>query len=423
MKYIYLLLIVFSLGSPRGAAQEMTFHGEGYEQALLKAKQENKPVFVDFFATWCGPCKQLEKTVFVDPEVKAYYDRHFVCVRVDVDKEPKLAQKYRIQSIPALIFLNSKGKELRRVTSLISKERFLHIGQEIMGDRPTYPELYKQYCDGKKDVVLMQTLLLEAPAYVSEVGGSEGMKWKDRASKIFQDYLSLKGLDQMINNADFQIIMLFQENAKRNDPVLNFVNEHHEEFEKVIEPHVVWEFILSQQNGLINSLARNGDMAYMEELKRITGDMQYIYSKIKHAKLSVYDAMKNQADGNYALYAEKDESKFLDLKEAYFQQVGELLSFSDYQDAIQELVAARNGVLKPKSYERCLIWLDRASQLNLQPREQLDVSCLMGNCFRGLDNIGKARACFNQAYVLAMQLNDARMQAQIKAVLEQLPEE
>lgn len=422
MKYIFLFFILFSLGSPWGAAQEITFQNEGYEQVLSKARRENKPVFIDFYATWYGPCKQLEATVFVDPEVIAYYDKHFLCLRVDVDKEPKLAQRYRIQSIPTLVFLNSKGKELRRVITLIGKERFLHVGQEITGERPTYPELYKQYVDGKKDIVHMQTLLLEAPAYVSEVGEPEGMKWRNRASKIFQEYLSLKQLDQMINRDDFQIIMLFQEKAERNDPVLNFVNEHHEEFEQVIEPHVVWEFIISQQNGLIHSLARKGDLAYLEELKRISGDMQGVYSNIKHAKLSVYDAMKNQADGNYALYAEKDESKFLDLKEAYFNQVGEFLSFGDYQEAIQELVMARKGILNPKSYERCLLWLDKASKLNLQSREQLDLSCLMGNCFRGLENTEKARACFNQAYVLAMQLNDVRMQTQIKAVLEQLSE-
>ena len=83
---------------------------------------------------------------------------------------------------------------------------------------------------------------------------------------------------------------------------------------------------------------------------------------------------------------------------------------------------ARKGILNPKSYERCLLWLDKASKLNLQSREQLDLSCLMGNCFRGLENTEKARACFNQAYVLAMQLNDVRMQTQIKAVLEQLSE-
>ena len=132
--------------------------------------------------------------------------------------------------------------------------------------------------------------------------------------------------------------------------------------------------------------------------------------------------MKSQADGYYALYAQKDENKFLDLKDAYFQQMGELLSFNDYQEAIGQLVEARKGVLKPASYERCLAWLDEASKLNLQPREQLDLSCLMANCFRGLENNEKARACFNQAYILAMQLEDYRMQAQIKAVLEQLSE-
>lgn len=421
-RYVYLLLIVFSLGSLRIAAQEITFEKEGYEQALAKAKQENKPVFIDFYATWCGPCKMLEKEVFTDPEVKAYYDKNFVCVRVDVDKEQKLAQKYRIQSMPTLVFLNSKGKEIRRLMGADGKERFLHVGQEIMGERPVYPELYKQCQGEKKDLVLMQTLLLETPSYVSEVGGAEGMKWREKATKMFKEYLSLKGLDQMINNNDFQLFMLYQEPAKRNDPTLNFVNTHHEAFEKVIEPQMVWEYIISRQSGLINTLAKAGDLAYQEELNRITGDMKDVFSKISHTGLSVYDVMKSQADGYYALYAQKDEEKFLDLKDAYFQQMGEFLSFSDYQEAIGQLVEARKGVLKPKSYERCLTWLDKASRLNLQPREQLDLSCLMANCFRGLENNEKARACFNQAYVLAMQLEDYRMQAQIKAVLEQLSE-
>lgn len=82
--------------------------------------------------------------------------------------------------------------------------------------------------------------------------------------------------------------------------------------------------------------------------------------------------MKSQSDGIYALYAEKNEGKFIDLKEDYFNQVGEFLTFTDYREAIQELVIARKGVLSSQSYERLLVWLERASKLKLQPQEQLE---------------------------------------------------
>lgn len=424
MKNICLLLIFFSSVYLQGIAQEMNFLDGGLEKALETAGQENKPVFVDFYATWCGPCKQMARTVFTDPEVKAYYEGHFICVRVDVDKEKEVARKYAIQSMPTLLFLNSKKKELKRVVGMVSKERFLHIGQEICGEIPVYSELYEQYEKGKKDLATVQTLLLEAPDFAREQG-REGMKWRERAFKLFQEYLSQRGLNEMINDKDFQILMLYHEKAERNDSVLNFINAHYKEFEKVVkEPHWVWEFILSRQNGLINTLAKAGDKAYLEELERIKGDMREIYAKMQHPTLSlpIYDIIKNQADGNYALYAEKDEHKFIELTESYFSQIGKLLSFSDYRGAIEQLVRARQGVLKKSSYEHCLRWLNQAAQLSLSAQEQLTLNCFMGNSFRGLDNFSEAKACYNRAYILAMQLNDAQMQYQLKAMLDQLPE-
>ena len=96
------------------------------------------------------------------------------------------------------------------------------------------------------------------------------------------------------------------------------------------------------------------------------------------------------------------------------------MSYSDYQGAIDKLVAVRKNALKPASYERCLLWLDRAIQLQVTSKEQMQAICYMGNCYKALDNVDKAKACYNQAYVLAMQLNDTRMQAQIKAVLQMI---
>ena len=66
----------------------------------------NKPMVVDFYATWCGPCKQL---VPVLEELEKKYKDQVIFQRIDVDQRPELAQEFNIQAIPMLMFVTPKG--------------------------------------------------------------------------------------------------------------------------------------------------------------------------------------------------------------------------------------------------------------------------------------------------------------------------
>ena len=91
------------------AAQSETHPGISFfngtlKEAIAKAKAENKFVFFDAYASWCGPCKAMDKEVFTDKTVADYLNAKFVSIRIDMEKGegPVLAKNYDTGTIVLL---------------------------------------------------------------------------------------------------------------------------------------------------------------------------------------------------------------------------------------------------------------------------------------------------------------------------------
>lgn len=88
-----------------------------FDAALRVARRDEKPLMVDFFAAWCGWCKRLDQTTYVDPEV-VRRSEDFVAVKVDTEgrtQEIALAARYGVASLPTIVFLSPGGRVLLRV--------------------------------------------------------------------------------------------------------------------------------------------------------------------------------------------------------------------------------------------------------------------------------------------------------------------
>jgi thiol:disulfide interchange protein len=83
------------------------------DAALAEAKKTQKPIMIDFFATWCPPCKMLDEKIYPSSAV-VEEAQNFVCVKVDVDKHADIARKYSVNGLPSLVFLNASGNEIHR---------------------------------------------------------------------------------------------------------------------------------------------------------------------------------------------------------------------------------------------------------------------------------------------------------------------
>jgi thioredoxin-related protein len=101
-------LAALSAAGPATAAPPLRFMG--LDDALAKSEREGKFTVLYFWTTTCPYCRYLDEEVLTDPEVVADLDRDFVVVSIDKDQERRLAGRFRVNSVPRLVFLDSSGE-------------------------------------------------------------------------------------------------------------------------------------------------------------------------------------------------------------------------------------------------------------------------------------------------------------------------
>ena len=102
------------------------FTDDNFQSEVLKS---DKPVLVDFFAVWCGPCKMMAPSI---DELANEYDGKAVIGKMDVDENPQVAEKFGIQSIPTLIFFKN-GEPVKQFVGVKSKDVLAETLDEILG--------------------------------------------------------------------------------------------------------------------------------------------------------------------------------------------------------------------------------------------------------------------------------------------------
>jgi len=93
-------------------------------QARREAEKLNRPLLVHFGAVWCAPCQKMERAVFNQPSVIDQLRASAVCVKVDVDEHPELAQRFGVERFPTDVFLEPNGQRLMEATGYHSPEEY-----------------------------------------------------------------------------------------------------------------------------------------------------------------------------------------------------------------------------------------------------------------------------------------------------------
>ncbi|MCB0517011.1 MAG: thioredoxin family protein, partial [Bacteroidetes bacterium] len=113
------------------------FLNGSWKDALKTAQKQEKIIFVEAYATWCAPCREMEQEVFSNPDVANYFNQNFVNFRANIgtiDGE-EFKAKYEVAYLPDIIFLNTDGEVIFRDNGKMSTSELITLAEQLLNDQ------------------------------------------------------------------------------------------------------------------------------------------------------------------------------------------------------------------------------------------------------------------------------------------------
>lgn len=393
---------------PAASGDGIAFFKGTFEQALAKAKAENKPLFVDFYAVWCVPCKRIAKEIFPLKTVGDYFNKNFVSIQLDAEAKEnvEVAKTYNVAVFPTLAFIGNDGKALSIIQGAVDEKALIEEARIVTGESKGFEQLYKEYRADPSNLSLQQDLLTQAGTFLSAQDGMDAEKWVVRIRKLYREYITRKLGPDLINKQDYIIITsLGGDDKDLLKKVVDSVNANLPAWLEKLGDAPAY-YVIEYNDGVMEALAKKGDPAYREGLERIKGEYAGAYAVIPKSEVSPYDRSKTYYDALFALASEKDADRFISLMSDYFKMLGSEVRPSDYAKAAQYLYQALGDKIQPRQHETAISWLNEALKGNNPIVDRLNYLVMIGDSYKALKDYDKAQAQYNQAFAESFQLKD-----------------
>ena len=411
-----LLCTVLALPAMAQEGKGIQFFKGTFAQALAKAKAEGKPLFVDFYAVWCGPCKKMEKQIFTQPEVGEYFNKHFIALQLDAEKPENVdvAKTYKVEAFPTLGIFDGEGKALSINVGYMNAQELMAMAKTAVGEVKGFEQLYKEYRQNPNDLTIQQDLLTLAPQFLTTQDGMDAEKWVVRVRKIYQAYIEKKMSDNsLINRKDYIIIgYLGGDDEETTYRLVDYISKNMDAWMAAVGEPAAY-YVVEKNDERMLKLVKKGDESYKTYLEKIRTDYKKAYDVIKFTSATPYDKSRDYYNALFAIYKNKDVALYLKLMRQYLATLGADANAADYAMAAQSLYYAAGNKLSAADHEQAIEWLKVAIPSEKVLMNKINYLVMVGDSYRELKKYNDAEQYYKQAYGESLQMGELEQAQQM----------
>jgi thiol-disulfide isomerase/thioredoxin len=275
MKKFSLLLAAATFAAFSGFAQNraIKFETGSFADVLAKAKKENKPIMMDAYTTWCGPCKMMDKQVFTNDTVADFYNSNFIGYKVDMEKGegPEIGKRYEVNAYPNFIFIAPDGSVLHRSVGARRPQDFVQVGKVALDPEKRYATLQKKYESGDR-----------SPEFFANYVQTKGNLALDNSKEMKEYFATQKGAE-ITNRRNWKMISYYTRTTEA--PEFKLLLNKRSDFAKVYTQDSVDHFILDIYNSELQRLINNNKTDKAQQIKNELAGM-----KLKDANRVIWSA-------------------------------------------------------------------------------------------------------------------------------------
>ncbi|CAA7391426.1 Thioredoxin [Chryseobacterium fistulae] len=281
--FIFFTIITFS-------QEAIQFQETSFKDLIAKAKKENKIVFIDAYASWCGPCKLMEKNIFTQKSVGDYYNANFVNARFDMEKGEgrEIAAKYGVRSYPSYLFLNGDGELISQNFGYMEEEMFLSMAKEVNSPNNKKGSLKERFAQGEA-----------SPDFLINIMKLNSNSDFDFAKKASERYFANKKKTDELSKDDIGFLLFFLKSPedqnykvfldRKNEIIKYLPAETYTEFDNQMKLTKVIEQSIDDKNNKIN------DEYFIKTAEPLIGKENAI-TRLNQIKLDYYEQHSNFAE-------------------------------------------------------------------------------------------------------------------------------
>ncbi|AQX50815.1 thioredoxin family protein [Elizabethkingia anophelis] len=342
MKKLISTLFLF-IGLLAFAQTGIKFDEGNFSSLLAKAKKENKLIFLDAYASWCGPCKLMAKNIFTLQSVGDYYNSHFVNAKMDMEKGEgvELAKKYNVKAYPTYLFINGDGEVVHRVLGYVEEKPFIQFAKDAEDPKRNIGALKARFEKGDADPEFLRNLAMLTIYEDADFSG-----------KVTKKYFEVKS-DKAFSQEDAQLLLSGLMNTE--DPRYEIFKNKKEEIVKILPAAQYEAFDKNIKMNTIVKKAYNPDTKTLNTEYFLT-ETEKAFGKEQAEKMLVRVkasyALKNK---DYAAYEKLTLEQYKDFSKANANELNSAAwnffeNVKDKKSLQTAILWAQESVKKDESY-------------------------------------------------------------------------